>query len=147
MLNFMRGADFVALCKICRWGKYFRAVQNFRRHKYNNLHRLQMVINELLFYCGGAKVGNVISFLNNNLPWVWLAVAIVCIVIETFTLTLTTIWFAIGGVIMVFLAFIPIPFAAQLFIFVAISLVLLIFTRPVIKNKVEKKRLQQITKE
>ena len=141
MLNFMRGADFIALCKICRWCKYFRAVQNFRRHKYNNLHRLQIVINELLFYCGGAKVGNVISFLNNNLPWVWLAVAIVCIVIETFTLTLTTIWFAIGGVIMVFLAFIPIPFAAQLFIFVVISLALLIFTRPVIKNKVDKKKI------
>ena len=62
----MRGADFVALCKICRWCKYFRAVQNFRRHKYNNLHRLQIVLNELLFYCGGAKVGNVISFLKEK---------------------------------------------------------------------------------
>ena len=42
---------------------------------------------------------------------------------------------------LVFLAFTPIPFGAQLFIFVALSLVLLIFTRPVVKKKINQKQI------
>ena len=48
-------------------------------------------------------------------------------VIESLTLSLTTIWFGISGFLMVFLAFTPLPFPAQLFIFVVVALLLLIF--------------------
>ena len=84
---------------------------------------------------------SIIQVLGNNLPWVWVAVTIICVVIESLTLSLTTIWFGISSFVLVFLAFTPIPFGAQLFIFVAMSLVLLIFTRPVVKKKINQKQI------
>lgn len=84
---------------------------------------------------------NIIGILGDNLPWVWVAVTIICIVVETLTLSLTTIWFGISAFVMVFLAFTPIPFGIQLFIFVALSMVLLIFTRPVLKKKLNQKKI------
>ena len=84
---------------------------------------------------------SIINVLSNNLPWVWVAVTIICVVIESLTLALTTIWFGISAFVMVFLAFTPMPFVAQLFIFVAIAMVLLIFTRPVVKQKINQKKI------
>jgi membrane protein implicated in regulation of membrane protease activity len=52
-----------------------------------------------------------------------------------FTLGLTTIWFAIASAVMVFLSMLPIPLVFQILIFLAISSVLLIFTRPVALKK------------
>lgn len=83
---------------------------------------------------------SIINVLGNNLPWLWISITIICIVIETFTMSLTTIWFGISAFVMVFLAFTPMPFIVQLFIFVVISLILLIFTRPLLKKKINKKR-------
>ncbi len=84
---------------------------------------------------------SILQVLGNNLPWVWVAVTIICIVIESLTLSLTTIWFGISSFVLVFLAFTPIPFGAQMFIFVALALVLLIFTRPVVKQKLNQKKI------
>ena len=84
---------------------------------------------------------NVIEVLGNNIPWIWVAITIICIVIETLTLSLTTIWFAISAFIMVFIAFTPIPFTVQAFIFTIVSLLLLIFTRPFLKKKLNQKKI------
>jgi len=84
---------------------------------------------------------SIIDVLSNNLPWIWVAVTVICIVIETFTLSLTTIWFGISAFLMVFVAFTPMPFVAQLTIFVVIALILLIFTRPVVKKKLNQKKI------
>jgi len=86
-------------------------------------------------------MGNIIDVLTKNLPWVWVAVTVICIVIETFTLSLTTIWFAISAFLMVFIAFTPLPFIAQLAIFVVLALILLIFTRPVVQKKINQKKI------
>ena len=86
-------------------------------------------------------MGNILTTLSNNLPWLWVAVTVICIVIETLTLSLTTIWFGISAFVMVFVAFTPIPFVAQLFIFVVLALILLIFTRPLLKKKLNKKKI------
>lgn len=75
----------------------------------------------------------------NNLPWFWLIVVVLCIVIESLTMALTTVWFAFGAFAMIFLSLAPIPFKWQLFIFSALSLVLLIFTRPLAAKKLAKK--------
>lgn len=62
---------------------------------------------------------------------VWLVILIVLLIIEILTLGLTTIWFA-GGALT---AFIAAEFGAslpvQIVLFFVVSLVLLIFTRPV----------------
>ena len=71
----------------------------------------------------------------NNLPWFWLGMVIVFTVIEVFTAGLTTIWFAIGSIPMIFLSFLPIPFLYQVLIMLVISIVLLIFTRPFFVKK------------
>ena len=84
---------------------------------------------------------SIISVLRDNLPWFWVAVTIICVVIESLTLALTTIWFGISAFVMVFLAFTPLPFPAQLFIFVALALILLIFTRPLVKQKLNQKKI------
>lgn len=84
---------------------------------------------------------DIITIINNNLPWLWVAITVICIVIEILTLSLTTIWFAISGFVMVFLAFTPIPFVGQLFIFVALSLILLIFTRPIVQKKLVRNKI------
>ena len=84
---------------------------------------------------------SIIQVLSDNLPWVWVAVTIICVVIESLTLALTTIWFGISAFVLVFLAFTPLPFVAQVFIFVVLALVLLIFTRPVVKKKLSQKQI------
>ncbi len=71
----------------------------------------------------------------NYTPWMWVAVTIVCIVIESLTFSLTTIWFACSAFLMVFLSLTAIPLKWQLLIFIVLSLALLIFTRPLVMRK------------
>jgi membrane protein implicated in regulation of membrane protease activity len=67
--------------------------------------------------------------------WIWVALVIVFALIEVFTLGLTTVWFAIAALVMVFLSFIKIPLTVQILIFLAIATLLLIFTRPLAIKK------------
>jgi membrane protein implicated in regulation of membrane protease activity len=48
---------------------------------------------------------------------------------------LTTVWFALAALIMVFLSFLPIPVVYQILIFLVLSAVFLIFTRPLALKK------------
>ena len=67
--------------------------------------------------------------------WIWLGLTVFFAIIEAITLGLTTIWFALAGVILIFLSFLPIPFEFQALIFCAISAILLFFTRPLAIKK------------
>lgn len=78
-----------------------------------------------------------IQFIYDNTPWIWLAVAIICTAIEAFTFGLATIWFAIGAVAMIFISFLPIPLAWQVLVFLVISTILLVFTRPIAVKKLK----------
>jgi len=69
--------------------------------------------------------------------WIWVALVIVFAIIEGITLGLTTIWFALAALVLVFLSFLPIPLPYQILIFLAISAVLLIFTRPIALKKLK----------
>jgi membrane protein implicated in regulation of membrane protease activity len=69
--------------------------------------------------------------------WIWVALVIIFAVIEGLTLGLTTIWFALAALVLVFLSFLPIPLPYQILIFLAISAVLLIFTRPIALKKLK----------
>lgn len=71
------------------------------------------------------------------LPWFWLALVVVCILIEVLTLGLTTVWFALGALLMVFLSLLPIPLVWQVLLFLGISSVLLVFTRPIVVKKLK----------
>lgn len=60
----------------------------------------------------------------------WLIAIVVFIVIEIFTLGLTTIWFAGGAIVGFIAALLSAPVWLQLLLFLGISAVLLLFTRP-----------------
>ncbi len=72
-----------------------------------------------------------------SIRWIWVFLTVLCAIIEVFTLGLTTVWFAIAALIMVFLSFLPIPLVYQIMIFLAISAVLLFFTRPIAVKKLK----------
>ncbi len=64
-------------------------------------------------------------------PFYWLIILVVFLVIEIITLGLTTIWFAGGALIGFVAAVLHAPILVQIILFLLVSLMLLIFTRPV----------------
>jgi membrane protein implicated in regulation of membrane protease activity len=74
------------------------------------------------------------------MPWIWLVLTVVFVVVEVLTTSLTTIWFALSAFVMVFLSLLPLPLWVQVLVFAAISLALLIFTRPVLKKHLKIKK-------
>ena len=63
-------------------------------------------------------------------PFIWLAVLAVLLVTEAITAGLTTIWFAGGALAAAVASYFGAGLAAQIILFLCVSLVLLIFTRP-----------------
>ena len=61
----------------------------------------------------------------------WLVLFVVLLVIEIATMGLTTIWFAGGALIASIAAILGAPLAVQIVLFILVSVVLLIFTRPI----------------
>ena len=61
-------------------------------------------------------------------PLIWLGIVALFLVIEAATVGLTTIWFAGGALIAAIAAWIGAGEAVQWILFIAVSLVLLIFT-------------------
>ncbi len=75
-----------------------------------------------------------------TLSLIWLAVLFVCIVVEVGTLGLATIWFAGGALVAAILAMVNAPLWAQVIAFFLVSILLLIFTRPVAVRYFNKNR-------
>ena len=75
-----------------------------------------------------------------TLSLIWLAVLFVCIVIEVATMGLATIWFAGGALVSAILAMVKAPLWLQVVAFFVVSIVLLIFTRPVAVRYFNKNR-------
>lgn len=63
--------------------------------------------------------------------YIWLGLIVLFLIIEAATLGLTTIWFTIGSVFALIAASLGWSLEVQIIIFIIISLVLLIFTRPI----------------
>ena len=77
-----------------------------------------------------------------NLTTIWLMVFVGCIVVEIITLGLTTIWFAGGAFVAAIGAALGAPLWLQIVLFVAASLVLLYFTRPIAVKYFNKDRIK-----
>ena len=65
-----------------------------------------------------------------SLIWIWFGLMAVMLIIELFTAGLTTIWFAAGALLALGACALGFGLPIQIIVFVAVSLVLLIFTRP-----------------
>jgi len=73
------------------------------------------------------------------MQWIWLGLVVLFAVIELCTNYLTTIWFAIAALVMVFLSLLleGLSLPAQVLIFLAISALLFFFTRPIAVRKLK----------
>lgn len=63
-------------------------------------------------------------------PVVWLILLVVLIIIEIITLGLSTIWFAGGALVAFIAALCHAPVPLQVILFLVVSILLLVFTRP-----------------
>ena len=65
---------------------------------------------------------------------VWLIILALCLGVEIATLGLVTIWFAGGALVTFFVAMVTDSLLIQVIVFLAVSLLLLFFTRPIAKK-------------
>lgn len=67
--------------------------------------------------------------------WIWLAVFVVCLIIEALTLDLLSVWFSLGALVaLAVAATTDLAYYHQILVFVLSSAVLLAFTRPILKK-------------
>ena len=71
---------------------------------------------------------------------VWLIILALCLGVEIATLGLVTIWFAGGALVTFFVAMVTDSLLIQVIVFLAVSLLLLFFTRPIAKKYYNNKR-------
>lgn len=77
-----------------------------------------------------------------QLTWIiiWLAVLIVCAIVEAFTVSLTVIWFAVGALAALICALVGGPLWLEFVLFLAISIICLIVLRPLAKKVFNKNK-------
>ena len=78
-----------------------------------------------------------IDFIMSNLFWFWLAIFVIMVIVEAMTIALVSIWCGISALIMIFLSRTEMPFKWQLLVFLLISVVLILFTRPFFVKKLK----------
>lgn len=72
----------------------------------------------------------------------WLAVVAVMLVIEIFTLGLTTIWFSLGAVVAAVAAGLGAPLWLQILLFSAVSVLIMCLVRPFAMKVMDKNRMK-----
>lgn len=72
--------------------------------------------------------------MNENMAIIWLIALVVMIIAELSTMQLVSIWFAAGALLALVGTLLGAPFFVQVLLFVAGSLLLLVFTRPIAKR-------------
>lgn len=80
------------------------------------------------------------DFILSNLPWFWLGVMILCVIIEVSTMALTTCWGAVSAFLMIFISLTKIDIKWQLLIFIVLTLIFLFLTRPLVLKKIRKEK-------
>jgi len=77
----------------------------------------------------------------------WIICAVIFAVLEGIISGLVTIWFTIGGAAAALAAAVGAPVPAQIVVFFAVSIVLLIFTRPILVKKLKVGREKNYTEQ
>ena len=74
----------------------------------------------------------------------WLIIMIVFLVIEIVTLGLSTIWFAAGALVSYIIAMLGANLVVQIIVFLVVSIVALVFTRPIAMRFFNKDREKKL---
>ncbi|MGD9568203.1 MAG: NfeD family protein [Sedimentibacter sp.] len=69
--------------------------------------------------------------------WAWLIIIAACVIIEASTMGLTTIWFAAGALVAWLIYLTGVSLQVQIVAFLIVSIVCLIFTRPIAVEKLK----------
>ena len=82
----------------------------------------------------------IIITLSRYMPLTWLIIAVLLGALEAVTIDLVAVWFALGAFVTIIPAALGLPFWMQLIVFLAVSLVSLAFTRPIVSNVLHVKK-------
>ena len=85
-----------------------------------------------------------VDFIPNVMPWIWTGILVICIVIECFTFSLTTIWAALASVPLIFISRTSLSLQVHILIFAVITLLLIIGTRPLALKLLRKEKNENI---
>lgn len=70
------------------------------------------------------------------MPFFWIAVMVLAVVAESMTTALVAIWFMPSAIISMILAFFKVPVPVQAIVFLAVSTLLIVFSRTIFKKTV-----------
>ncbi len=76
----------------------------------------------------------------DKMSFLWLILFITFLVVEAVTVVLTSIWFAVGALLSLVLSLAGASITVQVVVFVVISIVLMIFTKPILSKYLLGKR-------
>ena len=66
------------------------------------------------------------------MPYIWLGIIVLAVIVEACTFTLVSIWFVPGALVSMILAFIPgMPLWVEIVVFLVMTLLFLVFLKPV----------------
>lgn len=82
------------------------------------------------------------AMVNLSMTVFWLVVLVILVIIELLTMGLTTVWFAGGALVATVAALFHAPLALQIILFLAVSALLLFFTRPLAVKYFNKDRVR-----
>ena len=74
--------------------------------------------------------------------YAWLGTVVACVIIEAMTVSLTSIWFAIGAIAAWLIYLTGLGLEVQIVIFLLVSILCLIFTRPIAMEKLKVGRVK-----
>ena len=69
-----------------------------------------------------------------NMPFIWLIVVVLTAIVEACTINLVSIWFTIGALVALLLAYFNVSIVWQVIAFVIVSLICILITRPLAKK-------------
>ena len=76
------------------------------------------------------------------MAWIWLAVIVLAVTIEAFSPQLVSIWFAVGALASLVASMLVWPLWVQLLLFVGITLLSVLLTRPLVKKRLDTRTVQ-----
>lgn len=74
------------------------------------------------------------------MPYIWLAVIVIMAVVEAASAQLISIWFVVGGIVALIVSLFGVPLSVQLTVFVLVTAVCLVATRPLVKKAMRFKK-------
>ena len=74
------------------------------------------------------------------MPFIWLIVAVLLGIMEAVTVSLISVWFAIGALAAIIPAYFGVPFWGQILVFLAVSAIAFAFTKRFFKDVVKVKK-------